>query len=299
MKNNKNQKENNNKWYKAKDKDIIVYYLIAIFFVEIIATTIAFFYGVVHAEYISPNGPRLAKFPWFGWIIATCLIPVILLLLFHLSGWFFTKSLDISEKASATGGESLRVPDKVKVLYALINNAPTVLVLLTLLAFGVLIFFIDSALATITPYLPWIIGGISVFLTVSYIARLFFISHENKINKEYEYRMHVLRETGIILTDKKTMRLNQAQEEKNFLNEAQILELPTSAEENPESPEEADERNQTQDIEQNDAPKRMEETDTDSVGFSDTNQPVQQEEIVDAIIAENRNSENGNTSSRP
>ena len=213
------------KWYKNKNKDVVIYYLIAIFFVEIIVTTIAFFYGVVHAEYQYTGGPRIASFPWLGWIIASSLVPVVLLLFFHLSGWFFSKTIDEPYEGDKSRSAQ-NIPDKVKVFYALVNNAPVILVLLTLLAFGILIFFIDSALATITPYIPWIVGGMSIFLTVSYLARLFFLSHENKLNREYEYRMQIFKETGIIITDKNTMQIDSSTQSKKSIPQQTILELP-------------------------------------------------------------------------
>ncbi|MBQ7585884.1 MAG: hypothetical protein IJU40_06540, partial [Desulfovibrionaceae bacterium] len=61
------------KWYEGRNKDVVINYLIAVFFLEIIIGAAAFFYGVAHSEIIYEGGPRMAKFPWVGWLISAIL----------------------------------------------------------------------------------------------------------------------------------------------------------------------------------------------------------------------------------
>ncbi|MBO4335520.1 MAG: hypothetical protein J5846_06775 [Desulfovibrio sp.] len=194
------------KWYEGQHKEIVIYYLIAVFFLEIIAGTAAFFYGVAHPIAQTAGGPKLANFPWVGWIISAVLVPVGLLLLFHLSGWFFTRSLspEQSEQTNATGKA---IPKNIEMFYSVVSNAPVIVILLGLLALGGVLFFLDTALGTLRPYIPWILGSATVFLIICYIARLVFLARHNRMEREYAYRMQIFEKTGIVITDKDALSI--------------------------------------------------------------------------------------------
>ncbi len=198
-------------WYDGQNREIVVYYLIAVAFLELIVGAVAFFYGVVHAEPMGPDGVRMATFPWVGWLIAAILSPVGLLLILHLSGQYFSRSLNATSADGMAGGADAgeEVPERVQRLYAIVKHAPTVVVLLGLIAFGGALFFLDSAMDVlirvgrgILPYLPWILGSLTVFLIVCYIVRQIFIARHNRMQQEYAYRLKVLEKTGIIIASK-------------------------------------------------------------------------------------------------
>ena len=94
-------------------------------------------------------------------------------------------------------------------LYAIVKHAPIVVVLLGLIALGGALFFLDSAMDVlismgrgILPYLPWILGSLTVFLIVCYIVRQIFVARHNRMQQEYAYRLKVLEKTGIIIASK-------------------------------------------------------------------------------------------------
>ena len=162
-------------WYDGQNREIVVYYLIAVAFLELIVGAVAFFYGVVHAEPMGPDGVRMASFPWVGWLIAAILSPVGLLLILHLSGQYFSRSLNATSADGMPSGEGAgeEVPERVQRLYAIVKHAPTVVILLGLIALGGALFFLDSAMDVlismgrgILPYLPWLLGSLTVFLIV-------------------------------------------------------------------------------------------------------------------------------------
>ncbi|MBQ7618124.1 MAG: hypothetical protein IJS50_04545 [Desulfovibrio sp.] len=198
-------KQDDPKWYEGKNKEIVIYYLIAVFFLEIIVGTTAFFYGVAHPIVSATSGQKFANFPWVGWAISACLTPVALLLLFHLSGWFFTRSLNEGQGANSV--DSAKVPENVRLIYSMLSNAPVIVILLGLIALGAALYFLDTALGTLRPYIPWILGSATVFLIICYIARLIFLARHNRLEREYAYRMHVFEKSGIIITDKMSVPL--------------------------------------------------------------------------------------------
>lgn len=194
------------KWYEGRHKEVVIYYLIAVFFLEIIIGAAAFFYGVAHAEAITEGGPRMANFPWVGWLISACLAPVGLLLLFHLSGWFFSRSMNVTVQGQY-GSSSAQIPKNVEQFYSVVSNAPVIVVLLGLLGLGAGLYFLDTALGTLRPYIPWILGSATVFLVVCYVARLYFLAKHKQMERDFEYRMEVFKQTGIIIADKNTIQL--------------------------------------------------------------------------------------------
>lgn len=195
------------KWYEGQNKEIVIYYLIAVFFLEIIVATAAFFYGVAHPVVQTAGGPKLANFPWVGWVISATLAPVALLLLFHLSGWFFTRSLNEGKGTGGKNADETAVPKNVQLIYSMVSNAPVIVILLGLIALGAALYFLDTALGTLRPYIPWILGSATTFLIICYIARLIFLSRHNRMEQEYAYRMHVFEKSGIIITDASSIPL--------------------------------------------------------------------------------------------
>ncbi|MCR5562000.1 MAG: hypothetical protein K6F46_01320 [Desulfovibrio sp.] len=196
-------------WYDGQNREIVVYYLIAVFFLEIVVGAVAFFYGVVHAAPIAPGGPKMAQFPWVGWLIAAVLSPVGLLLLLHLSGVYFSRALGgaaASGSQTADGDVDGVLPERVERFYAIVGNAPIIVILLGLLAMGGALFFLDTAVGAIgsilIPYIPWIVGCATAFLVICYGARLWFLSHHRRMEQEYAYRLKVLEKTGVIITGK-------------------------------------------------------------------------------------------------
>ncbi|MDO5537426.1 MAG: hypothetical protein Q4F72_07865 [Desulfovibrionaceae bacterium] len=197
-------------WYDESNREIIVYYLIAVFCLELIVGAVAFFYGVTNAEPLVAGGPKMARFPWVGWLVAAVLSPVGLLLLLHLSGQFFSRALNGGESAGGSGGgDSDVVPERVQRVYSIVRHAPTIVILLGLLAMGCAILFLDSAMemalavgAALKPYILWIIGGVVCFLLFGYLGRLWFLARHKRMEQEYAYRMKVLETTGIVIMNK-------------------------------------------------------------------------------------------------
>ena len=169
-------------WFEERNRDIVVYYLIAVFCLELIVGAIAFFYGVTQAVPVEPGGPKMAKFPWVGWLVAAILSPVGLLLLLHLSGQFFSRSLnggDPQPGSGGAGGQGEEVPKQFQRFYAIVRHAPTIVILLTLIAMGCAVLFIDSAMqmamavgAALKPYILWILLGVVAFFIICYLASI-------------------------------------------------------------------------------------------------------------------------------
>ncbi len=196
-------------WYDQNHREIVVYYLIAVFCVELIVGTIAFFYGVTHAEPVIAGGPKMARFPWIGWLVASVLTPVGLLLLLHLSGQFFSSVVNGREGGTGGGDDSEQIPKSVQRMYSIIRHAPTIVILLGLVCLGCAVLFLDSAMgivvsigAALKPYILWIICGVVVFLVLSYLGRMWFIARHKRMEQEYAFRMKVLETTGIVIMDK-------------------------------------------------------------------------------------------------
>lgn len=168
-------------------------------------------YGIMHAEPQVPGGPPLPRFPWLGWGIGALLLPVGLLLILHLSGLMVGRTLDRPADGAGphTGGAGTGdapLPPHVERFYSIVRHAPTVVILLSLLVFGGLLIFVDGLLESLgrvgmalLPYLPWLVGGLVVFLTVCYVARQFFLYRHHQMEREYAFRQSVLERTGVIL----------------------------------------------------------------------------------------------------
>lgn len=200
-------------WTESRHKDIIIYLLVAIFLLELAVGGASAIYGIMHAEPVEPGGPPLPRFPWLGWGLAALLLPVGLLLILHLSGLLVARTLERpaggespAEGQSAGQAAATSLPPHVERFYSMVRHAPTVVILLSLLFFGGLLLFVDGLVETLgrlggamMVYLPWIVGGLVIFLTVCYVTRQFFLYRHHQMEREYAFRQAVLERTGIIL----------------------------------------------------------------------------------------------------
>lgn len=230
-------------WYAGKHGDALVYLLIALFFVELITGGAAFFYGIMHAAPETPGGPPIARFPWLGWAICAVLCPVGLLLLVHLAGSLLSAALNRAENGPDKGAEADAeyMPESLKRFYAMVRNAPLLVVLLGILLLGAALFFMDGAFAALhvlfqglLPYMPWICSSVAFFLAVCFVARVIFVYRQRKMEQEYAWRREVLQKTGIVLLDKKSAAINAAAgqivlPEESEAGDRRILDVPGQA----------------------------------------------------------------------
>lgn len=200
-------------WYAGPYKDALTYCMVALFLVELIVGGVAFFYGLVHAVPETPGGPPLARFPWLGWSLAAVLAPVALLLIVHLAGTWVAHMLG-REDGAASGTADSHVPPQVQRLYAIIRNAPTVVLLLGILLLGAALFFVDGAFSAVMrlgtallPYIPWLAGSFAALLAVCYLGQRWFVYRQQRMQEEYAWRRQVLERTGIVLMDKSSLPL--------------------------------------------------------------------------------------------
>ena len=200
-------------WAESRHKDVIIYLLVAIFLLELAVGGASAIYGIMHAEPVEPGGPPLPRFPWLGWGLAALLLPVGLLLILHLSGLMVARTLERPADGETPAGAqsagqaaATPLPPHVERFYSIVRHAPTVVILLSLLVFGGLLIFVDGLVDTLGRlggalliYLPWIVGGLVIFLTVCYVTRQFFLYRHHQMEREYAFRQTVLERTGIIL----------------------------------------------------------------------------------------------------
>ena len=208
-------------WYAGPYKDALIYLMVAIFFVELVVGGVSFFYGVMHAAPEVPGGPPLARFPWLGWAVAAVLAPVGLMLIVHLSGTWVSRYLGREDNMRADAQASAQhddeqVPERLRRFYAIIRNAPTVVLLLGIMLLGAGLFFVDGAFSALmrlgsalTDYIPWIAGSLAALIAVCYLVHRWFMYRHHRMQQEYEYRREVLERTGIVLVDKGCIPLPQ------------------------------------------------------------------------------------------
>ena len=196
---------------ERQSKDMVLYLSMAIIFVELLITLVALCYGIVTASPSASGGPPQFNFPWVAYFIALGVAPAVLLLMVHLAGVGLFRSLRGHEDDDAW---QEKLPDRIRRVYALIQGAPVVVLLLGVILLGALLFFVDGALGilmrmaqTIEQYLPWIIGGIAGIACVSVAARYWFGYRSKRIAEEYAFRREVLEKTGVIIVDKGSMPL--------------------------------------------------------------------------------------------
>lgn len=207
-------------WYAGEHKDALFYLLIAVFFLELVVGGVAFFYGIMHAAPESPGGPPVARFPWLAWCLAAVLAPVGLLLIVHLAGTWLSRTLERDEApegAASAGPEGAghdQLPEGLRRFYAMVRNAPTLVVLLGILLLGAGLFFAEGALsalgragAALIPYIPWIAGSLAALLAVCFLGHTWFVYRQRRMEQEYAYRREVLERTGMVLMDKSCVAL--------------------------------------------------------------------------------------------
>ncbi len=205
-------------WYAGEHRDALVYLLIAIFFLEMIVGGVAFFHGIMHAAPESPGGPPVARFPWLAWCLAAVLSPVGLLLIVHLAGTWLSRTLERDAAPAPDGNADARtgeaLPEGLRRFYAMVRNAPTLVVLLGILLLGAGLFFVEGALsalgragAALIPYIPWIAGSIAALLAVCFLGHAWFVYRQRRMEQEYAYRREVLERTGMVLVDKSCVAL--------------------------------------------------------------------------------------------
>ena len=226
-------------WYAGPYKDALIYLMVAIFFVELVVGGVAFFYGVMHAAPEVPGGPPLARFPWLVWALAAVLAPVGLILIVHLAGTWVSRFLGREARdlggtdggnAAGASSDADQVPERLQRLYAIIRNAPTVVVLLGILLLGAALFFVDGAFTALvglgqllTPYIPWIAGSLAAMIAVCYLVHRLFVYRHHRMQQEFAYRREVLERTGIVLVDKNCIPLPQSEEQRLALGEARVV----------------------------------------------------------------------------
>lgn len=203
-------------WYAGEHQDALFYLLIAIFFLELIVGGVAFFYGIIHAAPETAGGPPIARFPWLAWGLAAILSPVALLLIVHLAGSWLSHTLRREEIDSQPANPLVDedLPEGMKRFYASVRHAPTLVLLLGILAIGCALFFVEGALAAImdlgkalVPYVPWIAGSLGGLLAVCFLVHAIMVYKQRKLEKEFAWRREVLEKTGLVLVDKSSVAL--------------------------------------------------------------------------------------------
>lgn len=209
-------------WYDKQHKDLLFYLSIGIVFLELIIGGVAFFYGVIHAKPAQNGLPPQFQFPWLAYCIAAVVGPAVLLLIVHLAGVGLFRSLrDKSEEDEAWRQD---LPERLRKVYAIVQGAPTVLLLVGVMALGAALFYIDGAMtalfrlgSTVEVYLPWIIGAIAGGWCVAYLARIWLNYRSKRLEAEYAFRREVLERTGVIIVDRGSVQLPPSLMEENGL----------------------------------------------------------------------------------
>ena len=209
-------------WYAGEHRDALFYLLIAVFFLELVVGGVAFFYGIMHAAPESAGGPPVARFPWLAWCLAAVLTPVGLLLIVHLAGTWLSRTLTREEAQAEEpdaappmpGAAQDNLPEGLRRFYAMVRNAPTLVVLLGILLLGAVLFFAEGALSALgragialIPYIPWIAGSLAALLAVCFLGHAWFVYRQRRMEQEYAYRREVLERTGMVLMDKSCVAL--------------------------------------------------------------------------------------------
>lgn len=214
----------NKPWYAGEHQDALFYLLIAIFFIELAVGGIAFFYGIVHAVPEVDGGPPVARFPWLAWALAAVLAPVGLILIVHLAGTWLSQALnreateenEAEQNKNSSRSDPEELPDGLKRFYASVKHAPIVVLLVSILLIGALLFFMDGALAALgrfgtalIPFIPWLCGSIAGLLLLCFLIHAIMVFRQRKMEQEYAWRREVLEKTGLVLVDKASVSLPQ------------------------------------------------------------------------------------------
>lgn len=205
-------KEAVNFWYDKQHKDLLFYLSIAIVFLELIIGGVAFFYGVIHAKPAQNGLPPQFQFPWLAYGIAAVVGPAVLLLIVHLAGVGLFRSLRDSREEDEAWRQDL--PERLRKVYAIVQGAPTILLLVGVIALGAALFYIDGAMtalfrlgSTVEVYLPWIIGAVAGGWCISCLGRMWLNYRTKRLEAEYQFRREVLERTGVIIVDRGSVQL--------------------------------------------------------------------------------------------
>lgn len=202
-------------WYDKQHKDLLFYLSIGVVFLEMVVGAVAFFYGVIHATPAQDGLPPRFQFPWLAYAIAAVVAPAVLLLIVHLAGVGLFRSLrDTSEEDEAWRQD---LPERLRKVYAIVQGAPTILLLVGVMVLGAALFYIDGAMtalfrlgSTVEVYLPWIIGAVAGAWCLAYAARIWLNYRTKRLEEEYRFRREVLERTGVIIVDRGSMQLPPA-----------------------------------------------------------------------------------------
>ncbi len=204
-------------WYNKQHKDLLFYLSIAIFMLELVVGAVAFFYGIIHAEPGTNGAPPQFQFPWLGYALAAILAPAALLLIVHLAGVGLFRSLR-GKNIEEDEAWRKELPTRLRKVYAIIQGAPTAVLLVGILLLGVALFYVDGAIqmlietaSRLEAYLPWIIGGFAGAWCIAYLGRTWFAYRTKHMQEEYAFRREVLEKTGQIIVDKGSIQLPPTQ----------------------------------------------------------------------------------------
>lgn len=122
------------------------------------------------------------------------------------------------------------VPERLQRFYAMVRNAPTVVLLLGILLLGAGLFFVDGAFSALVR----LGGALTAYIPGSWAAlRLCWPSvswgtagsstASARMEQEYAFRREVLERTGIVLVDKGCVPLPRSEEQRVMLVEAESV----------------------------------------------------------------------------
>ena len=188
---------------EKKRQELWLYVAVSIATVEMILAVGGLAYGFI----ASPGrGVGAHSFPWLVWGSLSIIIPAIILLAVHQA------DVGLFRKPKGPDSEAewqKQLPERMQRLYRVIKGAPAVVVLLGVVALGAALLTIDGALSAVasfssalTPYIPYIIGGIAAVLAVAIGAAVWLNYRTRRLYAEYEFRREVLEKTGVIIVDK-------------------------------------------------------------------------------------------------
>lgn len=216
--------------YDRQHRDLLFYLSIAIFLLELVVGVVALLYGVIHARPEIPGGPPRFQFPWLAYVLAAVLAPAALLLIVHFAGVGLFRSMRDPQQEAALNRD---LPERLRKVYAIIQGAPTVVLLLGVLLLGVALFYLDGAVEALklfglaaAPALPWIAGGVIAAWCVAYVARVWLNYRTRKLQAEYDFRREVLERTGIVIVERGGMRLPEAGEQVRAIDIGPATALP-------------------------------------------------------------------------
>lgn len=212
-------------WQDKNHKDLLFYLVVGIVMLELVVGVAAFFYSIVNA---TPGGnglPPRFQFPWIAYGIAAVVAPAILLLIVHLLGIGLFRSLKRSPEEEAKWKQKL--PVRVQRVYAIVQGAPTALLLIGIVALGLALFYIDGAMqallrlgSVLEGYLLYIIAAIVIVWCIAYSGRMWYNYRVKKLESEYQFRRDIFESSGIVIVDKNCIQLPPSAME---INSARML----------------------------------------------------------------------------